>query len=139
MDSYERTIAMEVDPDEVFGFVSNPENLPQFLPTLHRAEKLQGERIRIQGVSHGHPYDTEGTFHVDKGARRIEWGSEGDHSYSGWLQVRQGDATPFVSEVTIELEFSQTPGGENRGEEVLATIEQVLEAIRNHFLHTVRR
>jgi len=134
MNKFERAMAMEVDPDHVFDFVSDLRNLPQFLPTVHRAEKLDGERIRIQGVSHGHPYDGEGHFRLDRHHRKISWGANGDRGYSGWMAVKQGDTTPLVSEITMEIEFAQTPGGAQGGETVLAEMEQALENIRNHFL-----
>jgi len=137
MNTYDRKITMEVDPEHVFDFVSEPRNLPQFLPTVQRAEKLQGDGVRIQGLSHGHAYDTEGFFRVDRHKRRIEWGAQGDRVYSGWLQIREGDATPMVSEIEMQLQFAQPPPGD--GEAILAEMERTLEAIRDHFLRPAHR
>ena len=138
MKTFDRKITMEVDPDHVFDFVSEPRNLPQFLPTVEYAEKLEGDRIRIKGKSHGQAYDTEGFFRVDRHKRYVEWGTEGDQAYSGWLQVREGDATPMLSEVEMQLQFSELPPGGD-GEAILAEMERSLEAVRDYFLRPAHR
>jgi polyketide cyclase/dehydrase/lipid transport protein len=134
MKTYDRKITMEVDPDRIFDFVSDPRNLPQFLPEVKRAEKLEGDRIRLQGDSHGHSYDAEGFFRDDRHRRRIEWGAEGDHSYSGWMQIREGDASSLVSEIEMELKFAQPPAD---AQKILDEMGQTLQAIRDHFLRPV--
>ena len=136
MKTYDRKLTMEVDPDHVFDFVSEPRNLPQFLPTVKHAEKVDSDRIRIQGDSHGHPYDAEGTFRVDRHRRSIEWGVEGDHAYSGRMQISEGDASPLVSEIEMELRFERPPAGE---EKILDEMGQTLRGIRDHFLRPMHR
>ena len=137
MKTYDRKITMEVDPDHVFDFVSEPRNLPQFLPTVEYAEKLEDDRIRIKGKSHGHAYDSEGFFRVDRHKRYVEWGTEGDRAYSGWLQIREGDATNLASEIEMQLMFAQPPDGDR--EAILAEMEQTLQAIRDYFLRPAHR
>ena len=132
MSTYDRVIAMEVDPDHVFDFVSDPRNLPRILPTLHMAEQLEGDQIRVEGSADGRPFHVTGYFRADRHHRRLEWGSEGDHHYKGSLLVREGDTTELISEVLLELDFAGEPQG--RGEAVLAHMEQALERIRDHFV-----
>jgi len=132
MSTYERTISMEVEPDAVFGFISDPNNMPQYAPTVRKAEPLDDGRIRVEGSVNGHDYKAEGFFRVDAAQRRIDWGSEGDHHYHGWLKVHRGDVTPELSEVTMELTFhSGRPEG---GEKILEEMERSLEAIFHHFV-----
>ncbi len=133
MATYERAIAMEVAPDPVFQFISDPKNWNQFVPTVESAELLPGGHVRTQGVARGKAYDQHGNYTLHGQQRRIEWGSEQDHHYSGWLEVRQGDTSPEVCEVTMELEF-KTPGADSLGEAVLELMEQCLESIKKHFV-----
>lgn len=138
MGEYQRTIKIKAEPDEVFAFVCDLNNLPRYLPTVREA-KPQGEgRIVVMGEAGGHQYRNDGSFRVDEGRRRMEWASDGEHDYRGWLEVKEGtDAAR--SEVTVHLSFNPRPElarrlteqGGNRDQVIEEGIEKALFSIQH--------
>lgn len=104
MPEYEHSITVSAAPDAVFDFVSDVHNMPRYLPTVKSAEPQGDERVRVQGQANDQSYDSDGHFHLDKAARRMEWGSDGEHAYKGWMQVT--DAGSGQSQVTVHLSFA---------------------------------
>jgi hypothetical protein len=107
MSDYERSIVVQAHPDKIFDFVSKVENVPQYLPTVQKAELQSGDRIRVRGEVAGHTYDNDGYFRADKEARRLEWGSDGEKRYSGWLQVEQME-DPSTAKVIAHIAFAMS-------------------------------
>lgn len=138
MHEYHQSKAIQVSADDVFSFVSDIKNLPKYLPTVTNAMPQQGERIRVQGEAGGHRYDSDGYFRVDHTNRRLEWGSDGENNYSGWLEVGEGN-TESSSELTVHLSFDPKPElarqfeqqGGNRHEVINRGIQEALISIQN--------
>jgi uncharacterized protein YndB with AHSA1/START domain len=137
MATYEQSQAMDAPPEAVFAFLQDPANLPKYLPPIHNAEVDRPEHIELDGQGpDGEQFHNEGHFKVDVDARRMEWGADVGHAYSGWLQVAE-DGGPDRSEVTVHLEFGprspepemqeRTPDDVDPAEEALGA---TLEAIR---------
>lgn len=138
MKEYEQRRQIEAAPDEVFAFVSDIASLPDYLPTVNNAVMEDGERIRMQGEANGHSYDDTGFFRVDVAKQRLEWGSDGDSNYGGWLEVK-GDKNAARSEVTVHIKFDPKPelarqmekqGG--RDQAINEGIKNALTSIQNH-------
>lgn len=137
MPEYQQSISVQTSPDVVFNFVSDVKNLPKYLPTVHRAEPQPGERVRVQGQAHDRPYDSDGHFKVNQTDRRLEWGSDGEHAYSGWLQIDEEGRSS--ARVTVHLTFEPDPrtnerlkeGTGDRDRTIREGIEKALESIRN--------
>lgn len=127
---------MPVDPSHLLDYVTEPRNWAQFLPTVQSADSVRGEqeRVRIRGVSHGHAYDTEGYFKIDRHRRSMQWGTEGEHGYHGSLEIRQTEAADLAAEIALELKFSNAPAGD-----VDKEMDQTLKNIRDHFLLPKKR
>jgi uncharacterized membrane protein len=107
MSEFERKVTVNAEADRVFGFLAQVENMPRYLPTVHDAMPQGAERVRVQGRANGHEYDNDGFFRVDQERRRMEWGSDGEHQYRGWLQVSGSpeDAIGGQAQVTVHLSF----------------------------------
>jgi len=103
MQEFEKSKTVNADPDQLFEYVSDLNHLPQYLPTLRRAERVGGDRIRVEGQAAGKPYEETGFFRADRQRRRMEWGSDGESGYSGWLEVNE--AGGGSSEVRVHLSF----------------------------------
>lgn len=104
---FEQSIAVAAPVDSVFNFISDVKNVPQYLPTVKSAQPQQGERIRTQGQAGDRSYDSDGHFRVDKQTHRIEWGSDGENDYNGWLEVQnQGESQ---SQVTVHIHYAPKP------------------------------
>ena len=91
---YEQSQAIDAPPEEVFAWLSDVGNLPEYLPPVvasseegSSAEGVPGQRIRATleypGQEEGHTFDAEGYLAVDEAERRMEWGAETGRDYSG--------------------------------------------------------
>jgi len=137
MPDYEHSLAIEASPDAVFDFVSDIANLPKYLPTTHKAEAQPGGRVRVQGEAGGHAYDSDGYFRLDAPNRRMEWGSDGENRYLGWLEI---DGAADECEVTVHLTFQPKPEQSERMDEqtgdrdktIMDGLVAALESIRNY-------
>jgi uncharacterized membrane protein len=138
MAEYEHSLRVEAQAVEVFGFVADVGNLPDYLPTVRRAEAQPGERVRVAGNASGHEYDSDGFFRVDDQRRRMEWGSDGENEYRGWLEVKEADGGKSC-DVTVHLSFTPRPDQARQFEEqtgdrdrtVRQGIETALASIKN--------
>jgi uncharacterized membrane protein len=108
MSEYVHTITVSSRAQHIFDFVSNVDNLPRYLPTVKQAMPQGSERVRVKGEAAGQQYDSDGYYRVDNSRKRIEWGSDGENNYRGWLEVKgnSGDATATV---TVHLSFEPRP------------------------------
>ena len=145
---YEQSQAIDAPPDEVFAWLSDVGNLPEYLPPVvdssiegPSAEGVPGQRIRTTleyPEGDGGTFEAEGYLAVDERERRMEWGAESGRDYSGWLTVaNHGEGG---SEVVVHLSFGersaepeieeQTPEGEHPlAEGISATLESIRRQI----------
>ena len=105
MPEYTDSIDVAASPDAVFRFVSDIENLPKYLPTVHEASSEPHERVEVGGKANGHSYHSAGWFKVDAVSRTMTWGSDGANDYSGKMGVSGEGAT---SKVECSLQFTPT-------------------------------
>jgi uncharacterized protein YndB with AHSA1/START domain len=112
---YEQSQTIEAPPEEVFAWLSDVGNLPEYLPPVvasstegPSAEGVPGQRIRTTLEYPGQEersFDAEGYLAVDDSERRMEWGAEAGRDYSGWLTVaNRGEGG---SEVVVHLSFGE--------------------------------
>ena len=111
MSTYQRMIAMEAEPARVFAYISDPNNARLFA------------NVGVDGKE-------DNPLRVDAAEQRIEWNSSGGEAYRGSMWLRQGDATPEITEVTMQVDLPSRPEDDPRGERVLEDMQQALEAIR---------
>ena len=126
MPDYEHSLTIEASPETVFDFVSDIKNLPKYLPTTHQAEAQPGGRVRVQGEAAGHAYDSDGYFRIDAPNHRLEWGSDGENHYRGWLEI---DGAASECEVTVHLMFQSKREG--RDKTISEGLISALESIRS--------
>src|SRR5215204_3095662 len=112
---YEQSQAIDAPPEQVFAWVSDVNNLPDYLPPVvdsslegPAAEGVPGQRIRTTleypGEGRG-TFEAEGYLAVDERERRMEWGAEAGRDYSGWLTV--ANYAEDASEVVVHLSFGE--------------------------------
>jgi uncharacterized protein YndB with AHSA1/START domain len=145
---YEQSQAIDAPPGEVFAWLSDVGNLPEYLPPVvassvvgPSAEGVPGQRIRTTleyPGGDGGTFEAEGYLAVDENERRMEWGAEAGRDYSGWLTVaNRGEG---ASEVVVHLSFGersaepemreQAPEGRDPlAEGVSATLESIRRQI----------
>lgn len=71
MSTYEHFIDIDASADSVYRFISNPENLPQFLPQVDDVEVQSSERLILIGIERR----AEADLHLDPGERTMRWNS----------------------------------------------------------------
>jgi uncharacterized membrane protein len=104
---FEQSITVLAPADLIFNYLADVRNVPQYLPTVKNAQPQQGDRIRTQGQSGEHSYDSDGHFRVNHSDHRLEWGSDGENDYGGWMNVKNiGNSQ---SKVTVHIHFSPRP------------------------------
>jgi uncharacterized membrane protein len=106
MSEFEEAIHIEAPAEEVFDFVSDVQNLPKYLPTVRRAAPQLGDRVEVEGTAAGRHYLSDGDFRVDHGKRCMQWGSDGENQYRGWMVVGGRNGT---CEVKVHLSFTPRP------------------------------
>ncbi|WP_027482488.1 SRPBCC family protein [Deinococcus pimensis] len=104
---FENTKRIQAPVDDVYAWVSDVRNLPKYLPTTREAHMASGEKVHVEGEAHGHQYASDGFFRRDDAGRRMEWSSDGDFRYAGWLQVKP--VSNEETDVTVHLTFDPTP------------------------------
>jgi uncharacterized membrane protein len=111
MSTYQHSATVQASADDLFAFVSDFGNLSAYLSTVTGITDEQGEQVTIHGEVNGREYQDTGFIRVDRDRRRMEWGSNGDAEYSGWLHV-----TPEMNdmaEITVELNFGISSGADD--------------------------
>jgi ribosome-associated toxin RatA of RatAB toxin-antitoxin module len=138
MSQYEHTETVRAEPQRVFEFISQVQNLPQYLPTTKSAQPQGPDRVRVQGEAAGHQYDSDGFYHVDPQKMRMEWGSDGENAYRGWMEVKDNDSGSSA-EVKVHLSFEPREEiGRNmdkqtgdRDTTIRQGLEKALQSIKN--------
>jgi uncharacterized membrane protein len=136
MSKYTSQILIDAPADEVFAYVSDTNRMPEYLPTVHGAMHQGAGRILVKGEAAGHPYESDGRYEVDEDARTMRWGSDGEHHYSGHLEVQDRGNQCFLS-VTLDFEpnagldeeFKKQMGG--RDTAIREGLEASLRSIKN--------
>src|SRR5215210_5088429 len=111
---YEQSQQVDAPPEEVFSWLADVGNLPEYLPPVVGAsdegpssEGNPGRRIRttLKYPGGDGTFDAEGYLAVDERERRMEWGTEAGRDYLGWLTV--GNHGKGGSEVVVHLSFGE--------------------------------
>lgn len=113
MSKYERMMAIEVEPARVFEYISHSQHRDTF--------------TSLGGNTGG-----EAQVRVDADRHRIDWDISGNDPRYGAIWIRPGDITPELTEVTIELDYPNRPEDDPDGEDILESMRQALEDIRQH-------
>jgi len=139
MGEYERSITINATRKQIEDFVSDFRNLPKYVPTTHSAQAQPGDRVRVQGETPtGLKYDADGYFRVNESKNRLEWGSDGENQYSGWLEFK-GSNTTAPAEVTVHLSATPPPQAKQEMSKVSGSpdatinegLEKSLQSIKN--------
>lgn len=106
MSQFSTQINIDAPAEEVFAFVTDFNNMSEYLPTVKKAMPAGNGQIRLQGEVNGHTYDSTGWYQTHEMNRTLLWGAKGANEYSGDLEVMaQGDK----SVLTINLKFDALP------------------------------
>ncbi len=127
-----RSTTVSAPADTLFAYLSDVENLPGYFAAMKEAHRTGGtdEVHTVAQLDGGVEVEGEAYFRVDEANKHIDWGSEGDSDYSGYLDVTStGDGS------TVEVHLHSPHGSEediaSGIDETLATIREKVEGQRN--------
>ena len=115
---HEHTQHVAAASDRVFAALADVSNLPRYVPQLTAAERIDGDRVKVQARYEGHTQEGEAWFRSDESTRRIEWGAP-EGGYHGWIQV---DDDEDGSRLTL---FLETTHGDASDSEVMGTLDAI--------------
>ncbi|GAB3144665.1 SRPBCC family protein [Amycolatopsis sp. NPDC004378] len=123
MTQYHHTATADIPADELFAFLSHPENLPRYFPEMKVAQPRGGESVHVEAEVHGERVAGEAWLHTDAANRTLSWGAEGPDDYHGELRI--ADKGPATSEITVALHSVR----EADGDEVQQGLERTVAAM----------
>jgi uncharacterized membrane protein len=107
MSEFSTHVRIDAPADEVFAYVTDFDNMPDYLPMVDKARPEGEGRIRLEGSgAKGQKFDNVAWFQTHEFNRTMLWGATGANDYAGDLEVMdQGDAC----ELTINVKFESLP------------------------------
>jgi uncharacterized membrane protein len=122
MPNYHRSRTLQAGEERVFEYLADVHNLPRYFDRMTSAEPAGGDAVEVTAEVHGETERGEAWFRVDRTARRIQWGSEGENDYSGTIDLR---AEQDRTVVDIELHTEH-----DAGEEIDRSLDTTLDHIQ---------
>lgn len=114
MTEYERSRTMPAQPEQVFDQAANVDQMDAWLPDALHVDGVDLPAVTVHEDRTDE--DTSALFRAQRDQMRLEWGTRGRESYTGWLQVAGIDSG--ASEVTVHLSFFDA--GHDPGEKAVA-------------------
>jgi uncharacterized protein YndB with AHSA1/START domain len=122
MATYRHSASADIPAERLFRFLSQPENLPRYIPEMTAAEPRGGDEMRVEAEVDGRHVAGKAWVHADEANRTLSWGTDGDDDYHGELSVT--GAAPNRSEVSVVLHTTR-----HEGEEVQRELERTVAAL----------
>ncbi|ONI73783.1 hypothetical protein BWI15_10190 [Kribbella sp. ALI-6-A] len=126
MGDYEASTVVDVAPNVLFDYLSDVERLPEYLPQMTEAHRLdepsresQGaearrpgepvhERVEVAAVVDQHEERSEAMLDIVEEDRKIRWSAPGPHEYHGELEV--GFIADGTAQLTVRLHTENAEG-----------------------------
>ena len=128
MGTYEQSIAVAAPPSRLYAYLSDVDNLPEYMPRVTQAHAVDdGEAVDVTATiePEGEEPQTvhgEAWLRVREEGRSLEWGSQGPNDYHGELEV---DAADDGSTLTVRLHTERT-----EGDQVDAALREVVDQVK---------
>ncbi len=116
---------VSVPTDALFDYLSDVGNLPKYFSRMTSARPGEGPEVTTTAkMPDGTEVQGDAWCRVNKTAQRIEWGSQGQSEYSGYLDVTpSGDG----SQVEVHLHTTRVDEGDR---EVQDGVTETLDNIK---------
>ena len=127
MPTYRRSRTLRAGEERVFEYLADVHNLPRYFDRMTSAEPAGGDTVEVTAEVHGETEHGEAWFRVDRTARRIQWGSEGDNDYAGMLDLR-ADQDRTIVDIELRTEHAAAEEIDQSLDTTLDHIQQQIEA-----------
>ena len=135
MAEYERSRTMPAGPEHVFDQAANVDQLDAWLPDALHVDVEDPPAVTVHEDRSGQ--DTAALLRSEPDQMRLEWGTRGQGTYTGWLQV--AGIGSGASEVTVHLSFfdaGHDPGERAVNEALDGSLRRLEEQVRIRVDHT---
>lgn len=129
MGEFTESTTVDVDAQALFGYLSDITNLPKYFARMTSAMPGDGEEVHTTAqMPDGKQAEGDAWFRVSEEEQRIDWGSEGQSDYHGYLEV-----TPSGTGSSVEVHLHTTrvedddPEVQDGLRETLANIKEQAE------------
>lgn len=128
MTTHTSTVRIEVSAEHLWTYLSDVENLPEYLPQMTSAHQTGDDTVEV--TAEINPSDQparevqgQAWFTVKEEGKTLSWGSEGPNNYEGQLHIDPvGDSCCELT-VRVNSERAQT-------EDVEAGVQRTAEGIK---------
>ncbi len=129
MGDFKGTTTVNASAQALFDYLSDVHNLPRYFDRMTSAEPGDGDEVHTTAtIPGGREVEGEAWFKVDRDNQHLEWGSEGDNPYGGFLDVRgNGEACDVEVHIHSTHAADGTPEIQRGIEETLAQIKRLVE------------
>lgn len=127
MGRYEHSATIETDPQELFDYLSEVQNLPRYMDAMTGAEPAGDDRVFVAAEVEGERREGEAWFDVDTARRSMRWGAPGPNDYNGELTVTSDGAGGAHLTVALHTERADGPGIRAGLETTLANVKRIVE------------
>lgn len=127
MPDYEHSTEVAAPAEQLFDYLSDVGNLPKYFTSMESATPAEGDAVHTVAAVEGTRREGEAWFVVDKDARAIRWGAEGDSHYSGELTVT-GDERGSEVAVRLHSHIDDAPRIDGGLRSTLDTIRSLVES-----------
>ena len=124
MAEYENTTQVSAPPETLFAYLGDVANLPDYFPRIRSVTPVEGGD-KLHTVAEAPAGGTvEGTawFRTDFERQRVEWGSEGESDYSGYV-----DVTPTTGGSQVQVHISTA---RVQSDQVQQGVDEVVRSIK---------
>ncbi|MEZ0325787.1 MAG: SRPBCC family protein [Fimbriimonas sp.] len=124
------SILIGMPADDVFDFVSRPENMPRYLDHVASIQSKGEGKLEIVCQIDGNQFQAAGWFEVDAHHLMTRWGAEGDLGYVGHMTVTPMDEG--TCKVEVHLLFAGAEKDANgRDDRVWKAIDDALDCLKS--------
>lgn len=127
MPEHARTFTVDVEPDDLFDYLTDVRHLPEYFPPVLDAQLDGADEVSVEAEVDGRVHRGQGWLHVDGLERRAEWGQR-DGPYRGWLQIDPADQGGSIVTVHIHQEHQDEVDAEVDLDEAVENIQRLTEA-----------
>jgi len=109
MTEHQSSTVVDLPADVVFSYLSDVENLPEYLPRMTGAHRTGDHDVEVtaqlpgDGAEGSQQVGGTASFELDPSARELRWGSKGDKDYGGHIGVEPASDTSCT--VTVGLRW----------------------------------
>ncbi|MDX6281843.1 MAG: hypothetical protein QOH03_2914 [Kribbellaceae bacterium] len=113
MGDYEASTTVGVSAEVLFGYLSEVEHLPDYLPQMTEAHRTEGDKVEVAAVIQpegGPKREVSGKAWIDvvEEGKKLRWGATGAHDYHGELDI--DPAADGTSLLTVRLHTDHAEG-----------------------------